>query len=43
MPAMRQLVQCFPTLFDLIDDSDAMEVDGVAVADYTKVVDHCYL
>ena len=31
------------TLFDLIDDSDTMEVDGVAVADYTKVVDHCYL
>ncbi|MEC8357494.1 MAG: heterodisulfide reductase-related iron-sulfur binding cluster [Pseudomonadota bacterium] len=37
------LCNAFPTLFDLIDDSDTMEVDGVAVADYTKVVDHCYL
>jgi Fe-S oxidoreductase len=33
----------FPTLFDLIDDSDTMEVDGVDKADYVKVVDECYL
>ena len=37
------LCNSFPTLFDLIDDSDTMEVDGVDVADYTKVVDQCYL
>jgi Fe-S oxidoreductase len=33
----------FPTLFDLVDESDTMEVDGVAKKDYWKVVDHCYL
>lgn len=33
----------FPTLFDLVDESDTMEVDGVAKDDYWKVVDHCYL
>ncbi len=33
----------FPTLFDLVDESDTMEVDGVAKNDYWKVVDHCYL
>ena len=27
MPAMRHLCNAFPTLFDLIDDSDTMEVD----------------
>jgi Fe-S oxidoreductase len=37
------LCNAFPTLFDLVDESDTMEVDGVAVADYTKVVDQCYL
>jgi Fe-S oxidoreductase len=37
------LCQSFPTLFDLVDESDTMEVDGVAKADYWKVVDHCYL
>ena len=37
------LCAAFPTLFDLIDESDTMEVDGVAKADYAKVVDHCYL
>ena len=37
------LCQAFPTLFDLIDESATMEVDGVAAADYGKVVDHCYL
>jgi len=33
----------FPTLFDLIDESDTMEVDGVDKQDYWKVVDNCFL
>ena len=33
----------FPTLFDLVDESDTMEVDGVAKKDYWKVVDDCFL
>ena len=33
----------FPTLFDLVDESSTLEVDGVAKADYWKVVDQCYL
>jgi glycerol-3-phosphate dehydrogenase subunit C len=33
----------FPTLFDLVDESKTGEVDGVAKADYWKVVDQCYL
>ncbi|WP_020558357.1 (Fe-S)-binding protein [Thiofilum flexile] len=37
------LCNAFPTLFDLVDNSSTMEVDGVAKADYMKVVDHCYL
>lgn len=37
------LCNAFPTLFDLIDESDTMEVDGVAKDDYWKVIDHCYL
>lgn len=37
------LCQSFPTLFDLVDESDTMEVDGVAKQDYMKVVDQCYL
>ena len=37
------LCQSFPTLFDLVDNSKTMEVDGVAKADYAKVVDQCYL
>jgi Fe-S oxidoreductase len=37
------LCQAFPTLFDLVDESSTMEVDGVAKADYAKVVDQCYL
>ncbi len=37
------LCQSFPTLLDLVDGSESMEVDGVAKADYWKVVDHCYL
>lgn len=37
------LCNSFPTLFDLVDESSTMEVDGVDKADYVKVVDHCYL
>ena len=33
----------FPTLFDLVDESPTMEVDGVDKADYWKVVDQCYM
>jgi glycerol-3-phosphate dehydrogenase subunit C len=37
------LCQSFPTLFDLVDESETLEVDGVAKNDYWQVVDHCYL
>ncbi len=37
------LCNAFPTLFDLIDESDTFEVDGVEKTDYWKVVEHCYL
>jgi Fe-S oxidoreductase len=37
------LCHAFPTLFDLVDESETMEVDGVAKEDYFKVVEHCYL
>jgi len=37
------LCNSFPTLFDLVDDSDTFEVDGVKKEDYWDVVDHCYL
>jgi Fe-S oxidoreductase len=37
------LCTSFPTLFDLVDNSKTMEVDGVAKGDYWKVVDQCYL
>jgi glycerol-3-phosphate dehydrogenase subunit C len=33
----------FPTLFDLVDESATLEVDGVDKNDYWKVVDQCYL
>jgi glycerol-3-phosphate dehydrogenase subunit C len=33
----------FPTLFDLVDASPTMEVDGVDKKDYWKAVDQCYL
>ena len=33
----------FPTLFDLVDNSKTMEVDGVDKQDYWKVVDQCYM
>ena len=35
------LCQAFPTLFDLVDESSTLEVDGVKKSDYWKVVDHC--
>lgn len=37
------LCQSFPTLFDLVDASASMEVDGVKKEDYWNVVEHCYL
>ena len=37
------LCGAFPTLFDLVDESETMEVDGVKKADFMKVVDQCYL
>ncbi|MCP5178275.1 MAG: Fe-S oxidoreductase [Pseudomonadales bacterium] len=37
------LCDAFPTLFDLVDESDTLEVDGVDKADYMKVVDQCFL
>lgn len=37
------LCHAFPTLFDLIDESETLEIDGVDKEDYGKVVDHCYL
>lgn len=37
------LCQSFPVLFDLVDESETMEVDGVDKGDYYKVVDECYL
>ncbi|MFY9313927.1 MAG: heterodisulfide reductase-related iron-sulfur binding cluster [Burkholderiales bacterium] len=37
------LCTSFPTLFDLVDGSKTMEVDGVDRKDYWKVVDQCYL
>ena len=37
------LCHAFPTLFDLVDESSTLEVDGVDKQDYWKVVDQCYL
>ncbi len=37
------LCDSFPTLFDLVDESETEEVDGVAKTDYWKVVDACTL
>jgi len=37
------LCNAFPTLFDLVDESETFEVDGIPKKDYWKVVDHCYL
>ncbi|MEY3502566.1 MAG: Anaerobic glycerol-3-phosphate dehydrogenase subunit [Pseudomonadota bacterium] len=33
----------FPTLFDLVDESPTLEMDGVDKKDFWKVVDQCYL
>jgi Fe-S oxidoreductase len=37
------LCDAFPTLFDLVDESTTLEVDGVDKADYWKVVDQCFM
>jgi Fe-S oxidoreductase len=37
------LCESFPTLFDLVDESETMELDGVNKQDFWKVVDQCYL
>jgi len=37
------LCNSFPTLFDLVDESSTMEVDGVDKKDFMKVVDQCYM
>jgi glycerol-3-phosphate dehydrogenase subunit C len=37
------LCNSFPTLFDLVDESATMEVDGVPKEKYWQVVDQCYL
>jgi Fe-S oxidoreductase len=37
------LCNAFPTLFDAIDESETMELDGVSRHVYWEVVDHCYL
>jgi len=37
------LCTAFPTLFDLVDSSKTLEVDGVDPSDFWKVVDQCYL
>jgi len=37
------LCHAFPTLFDLVDESETLEIDGVDKADYWKVVEQCYL
>ena len=37
------LCDSYPTLFDLVDEAETFEVDGVAKEDYWKVVDQCYL
>ncbi len=37
------LCNAFPRLFDLVDESPTMEVDGIAKSDYWSVIDQCYL
>jgi len=37
------LCGAFPSLFELVDESETMEVDGVDKKDYWKVIDQCYL
>ena len=37
------LCNSFPTLFDLIDESETFEVDGVQYNQFESVIDDCYL
>ncbi len=37
------LCNAFPHLFDAIDESETMEVDGIGREVYWEVADHCYL
>lgn len=37
------LCNAFPTLFNAVDESETMEVDGIGREVYWKVTDHCYL
>ena len=37
------LCDSYPTLFDLVDESETFEVDGIAKEDYWKVVDECFM
>jgi len=37
------LCDSFPTLFDLVDESETLEVDGIDKGDYNKVVDQCFM
>lgn len=37
------LCNAFPSLFDLVDNSPTLEMDGVKKEDYWQVIDHCYL
>ncbi|MEM7079737.1 MAG: heterodisulfide reductase-related iron-sulfur binding cluster [Pseudomonadota bacterium] len=37
------LCDAFPSLFDLVDESETFEVDGVDKDDYMQVVDQCFL
>jgi len=37
------LCDSFPSLFDLVDESETLEVDGIDKADYYQVVDQCYM
>ncbi len=37
------LCQSFPVLFDLVDESPTMELDGVDKADFPKVAEQCFM
>jgi glycerol-3-phosphate dehydrogenase subunit C len=37
------LCTAFPSLFDLVDESPTLEVDGIRKEDFGRVVDQCYL
>ncbi len=37
------LCNSFPTLFDLIDESETFEVDGVSYQKFDSVIEHCYM